>query len=338
MPRARNLKPGFFANEELAACTVHARLCFAGLWTLADRKGRLEDKPLRIKGELFRFDSFPVEPLLEELERGGFIVRYQADGQRVIEVLAFSKHQSPHYLEKASVLPPRPPTSPGRRGRPTPQEPETPPPSSGPKSETEPPIDAAESPGQDASSSGAQPETDTGIVDEKASDKTWALVPIIGGRKPPDILNPDILNPDSGSLIPDSGSPPPDGGRTAHARASPAAGPPIAPSRAGAAGRALIAGGLQPTEVQTSSPSLLRLLEAGVTDDQLTDAARTACAAAPPKGFSYALAVAAGRLRDAACMAVPPARASPQAKASRLAQTRQLLGIPDPSDGDTIDA
>ena len=48
MARARNIKPGFFANENLAECDPLARLLFAGLWCLADREGRLEDRPKRI--------------------------------------------------------------------------------------------------------------------------------------------------------------------------------------------------------------------------------------------------------------------------------------------------
>lgn len=106
MARARNIKPGFFANEDLAECSPWARLCFAGLWTLADREGRLEDRPKRIKGELFRFDSIEVEPLLQELARFKFIVRYEIDGDRYIAIPEFTTHQTPHYSEKASVIKP----------------------------------------------------------------------------------------------------------------------------------------------------------------------------------------------------------------------------------------
>lgn len=108
MARARNIKPGFFANEDLAECSPWARLCFAGLWTLADREGRLEDRPKRIKGELFRYDSVEVEPLLDELERFGFVERYQIDGLRFIQVSKFAEHQTPHYSEKPSVIKPPP--------------------------------------------------------------------------------------------------------------------------------------------------------------------------------------------------------------------------------------
>lgn len=106
--RSRNLKPGFFTNEDLAECTPWARLCFAGLWLLADREGRLEDRPKRIRGELFRFDNVDIEELLGELEGRGFIVRYQIERERFIQVAAFKKHQTPHYSEKPSVIMPPP--------------------------------------------------------------------------------------------------------------------------------------------------------------------------------------------------------------------------------------
>jgi hypothetical protein len=110
MARARNIKPGFFKNEDLAECSPHARLCFIGLWILADRDGRLEDRPKRIKAELFPFDTVDVEPLLQELERFKFIVRYETDGMKAIQIPEFVKHQSPHYSEKPSVI--KPPTLP----------------------------------------------------------------------------------------------------------------------------------------------------------------------------------------------------------------------------------
>jgi len=105
MARARNIKPGFFKNEDLAECSPWTRLCFIGLWMLADREGRLEDRPKRIKGELFPYDSFELEPLLQELAQYGFIERYEVDGIRVIAIPKFSDHQTPHIKEKASELP-----------------------------------------------------------------------------------------------------------------------------------------------------------------------------------------------------------------------------------------
>lgn len=107
MARARNIKPGFYKNEQLAACSVWARYIFPGLWMLADREGRLEDRPLRIKAELLPFDGESVEPLLSELQANGLIVRYKKNGASYIEIPGFTRHQAPHYSEKASVIPPK---------------------------------------------------------------------------------------------------------------------------------------------------------------------------------------------------------------------------------------
>lgn len=106
--RARNIKPGFFANPDLADCSPWARLCFIGLWTLADRAGRLKDRPKYIKGELFRFDNVDVDLLLDELQAHDFVLRYRNDDGAFIQILAFSKHQSPHYSEKPSTIKPPP--------------------------------------------------------------------------------------------------------------------------------------------------------------------------------------------------------------------------------------
>jgi hypothetical protein len=106
MARARNIKPGFFTNEELVELPFSTRLLFIGLWTLADREGRLEDKPKRIKMHLFPADEIDVDEALCSLQKSGFLKRYEVDGARYIQVLAFRKHQNPHRDEKPSSIPP----------------------------------------------------------------------------------------------------------------------------------------------------------------------------------------------------------------------------------------
>ena len=106
--RARNIKPGLYKNEDLAECSVWARLIFPGLWMMADRAGRLEDRPKRIKAELLPFDSEDVDSLLAELARFGLIRRYEVDGQRLIWIPGFSKHRTPHIKEAKSEFPPHP--------------------------------------------------------------------------------------------------------------------------------------------------------------------------------------------------------------------------------------
>ena len=84
---------------------MEARLLFIGLWTLADRAGRLEDRPKQIKMEIFPADNVDCDKALAELATIGVIDRYVAVGRRCIQVTNFAKHQNPHRDEKASVLP-----------------------------------------------------------------------------------------------------------------------------------------------------------------------------------------------------------------------------------------
>lgn len=105
MARARNIKPGFFRNADLVELPFEARLLFIGLWTIADRAGRLEDRPKQIKMELFPADSFDCDMMLNELQRIGMVDRYEHDGKKYLQVVNFCKHQNPHKDEKASTIP-----------------------------------------------------------------------------------------------------------------------------------------------------------------------------------------------------------------------------------------
>jgi hypothetical protein len=105
MARARNIKPGFFRNADLVELPVETRLLFIGLWSIADREGRLDDRPKQIKMELYPADSFDVDAMLTQLATAGFIDRYAVNGINYIQITNFSKHQNPHRDEKASTIP-----------------------------------------------------------------------------------------------------------------------------------------------------------------------------------------------------------------------------------------
>lgn len=105
MARARNIKPGFFRNADLVELSVETRLLFIGLWTLADRDGRLEDRPKQIKMEIFPADSIDCNVALDELAATGMLKRYEVGGKRYLQVVNFTKHQNPHRDEKASTIP-----------------------------------------------------------------------------------------------------------------------------------------------------------------------------------------------------------------------------------------
>jgi len=100
MARARNIKPAFFDNDELAELEPLGRLLFIGLWTLADYKGDLEWRDKRIKKQLLAYDDCNISELAINLDKSGFI-RFYSDGDKTyLNVSNFSKHQNPHKNER----------------------------------------------------------------------------------------------------------------------------------------------------------------------------------------------------------------------------------------------
>uniref|UniRef100_A0A6M3LDV6 Uncharacterized protein n=1 Tax=viral metagenome TaxID=1070528 RepID=A0A6M3LDV6_9ZZZZ len=115
MARIRYLKPDFFKDEDLVEHPHWIRLLFQGLWTIADKEGRLEDRPARIKVDIFPYENTDIEKGLTELAKiknhsqRPFIQRYEVAGERYIAIVNWHKHQKPHHTEKDSLIPEPPP-------------------------------------------------------------------------------------------------------------------------------------------------------------------------------------------------------------------------------------
>ena len=106
MARARNIKPSIMDNEDLADLDPLERLLFIYLWMLADREGRLEDRPKRIAKQAMSYDRHAdADAMLANLQTAGFLRRYQVGGHGFIQILNFVKHQAPHGTEKDSAIP-----------------------------------------------------------------------------------------------------------------------------------------------------------------------------------------------------------------------------------------
>jgi hypothetical protein len=108
--RTRALKPSFFENEILAKLPPLTRIFFQGLWCAADREGRLEDRPERLRAKILPYDiSANADQMLAELAGGDdpFVIRYAVDGKRYIQIATFAKHQRPHANESPSTYPPQ---------------------------------------------------------------------------------------------------------------------------------------------------------------------------------------------------------------------------------------
>jgi len=102
MARARNIKPAFFQNEDLAELKPIERLAFIAMWTVADYKGCMEYRAKRLKVQLLPYDNCDIELIVNNLEQSRFITTYSVQGQMYIKILNFEKHQNPHPNEKKS--------------------------------------------------------------------------------------------------------------------------------------------------------------------------------------------------------------------------------------------
>ena len=171
MARTRNIKPAFFDNDILGGLDPLTRLLFIGLWCIADREGRLEDRPLRIKKTLLGYDDVTAEEangMLQQLAESGFITRYTVDDTAYIQIDNFSKHQNPNMKEKESEIPPPP----GCREQETPNkhsESTVPAPNKNEEKGDPTPADA------DAESDDQPPSTETLL--EKRFDTFWEAYP-----------------------------------------------------------------------------------------------------------------------------------------------------------------
>lgn len=115
MARIRSLKPRFLDDEKLHSNPIHpaeTAILMEGLWLLADREGRLNDSPRMLKGNVLKFYDHisprEVDGMLAYLDGAGLIVRYQAAGEKYIQIANWRRDQTPHKTERESEIPPPP--------------------------------------------------------------------------------------------------------------------------------------------------------------------------------------------------------------------------------------
>ncbi len=102
--RIRTIKPEFWLHENLASLTPLHRLLFIGLWQLADKEGRLEYRPVRIRAALFPYEPVEIDVLVKGLTDAGVVQVYGEEGS-LLAIPGFKEHQRPHPKEPASTLP-----------------------------------------------------------------------------------------------------------------------------------------------------------------------------------------------------------------------------------------
>lgn len=114
MPRARNIKPGFFENEHLGELPGDIQLLFIGLWTQSDREGVIEYRIGKLRKALFGFrPDMTLEvfnryiTVLEQVDHGSMLVRVPFEEKEYLVIANFGDHQKPHHTEKKGKLPSR---------------------------------------------------------------------------------------------------------------------------------------------------------------------------------------------------------------------------------------
>jgi len=106
MARIRSVKPDLFINEQVGTLSMAARVLFIGLFTQADRAGRIEWAPKRLKVQIFPYDDgLDVGTLAEELVTADLARVYLVDGVWCLDLPTFVTHQRPHPKEPDSALP-----------------------------------------------------------------------------------------------------------------------------------------------------------------------------------------------------------------------------------------
>lgn len=110
MARIRTIKPDFFRHEALQDAEIanpgkYPMMVFAGLWVIADREGRFEWRPRRIKLDVLPFLDFDMEQTMSILEAEGLIHRYEHSGETYGAITSWDRHQIVGRDEPPSEIP-----------------------------------------------------------------------------------------------------------------------------------------------------------------------------------------------------------------------------------------
>ena len=107
LEQMRNIRNLIFDNDAMGELPPLTRLLFAGLWTMVDDKGRMEDNPRKIKKVIMGFDDVSaglVDEMLQNLHDRHFIVRYSVNGSNYIQVNNFSKYRNRQLYRRCSQI------------------------------------------------------------------------------------------------------------------------------------------------------------------------------------------------------------------------------------------
>jgi len=107
--RIRTIKPEAFKDEDLWFLEEETGLpifrAYTGLWCAADREGRFEWRPLRLKSDILPYWEGDFSRVLDALATRGFIVRYACGTREYGWIPKLKAHQCFNNREADSTLP-----------------------------------------------------------------------------------------------------------------------------------------------------------------------------------------------------------------------------------------
>ena len=111
MANRRMIYQDFFEDEYFGMVEIPLRLFWVGLITAAaDDQGRILDNSSLIKAKVFMYDgdvtNSMIDGWLDKLNADNKIVRYEADGKRLIQIINWWEYQTPSWAMPSKYPPP----------------------------------------------------------------------------------------------------------------------------------------------------------------------------------------------------------------------------------------
>lgn len=93
LARIRTIKPEFWVDDVMVELPYETRLLFIGLWNFVDDEGYIEDKPKRIKMQIFPADDVLIEDSLNDLVRSGRLHAFDSEQGPILQIANWGRHQ-----------------------------------------------------------------------------------------------------------------------------------------------------------------------------------------------------------------------------------------------------
>jgi hypothetical protein len=104
------ISPEFWIDEKLSLVSRDARLLFIGLWNFADDEGNLAYSPMRIKAQVFPYDTdldlATIKKLIGELITIETVIPYTINDSDYLHIRTFKDHQKINRPTPSKLPPP----------------------------------------------------------------------------------------------------------------------------------------------------------------------------------------------------------------------------------------